>query len=86
MSLMLTAERHHGTTGPTATLICHGSHITLVNHTMPATTRVAAWISADTQEGPSIASGSHPCIPNITHLVLVEEQGSALYRTSAILQ
>ena len=35
-------------------------------HTMntPAVTMVAAWISADTGVGPSIASGSHVCKPS----------------------
>ena len=37
-------------------------------HTAPATTRVAAWMMADTEVGPSMASGSHVWIPNITSL------------------
>ena len=34
----------------------------------PAVTIVAAWISADTGVGPSIASGSHVCRPNCADL------------------
>ena len=68
-----------------STTCCHGSHTHLVNHTIPATTNVAAWIKADTHEGPSIASGSHPCIPNITHLALVGKQSNVLYHASAVL-
>ena len=31
---------------------------------MPATTMVAAWMSADTGVGPAMASGSHVCRTN----------------------
>ena len=34
----------------------------------PAVTMVAAWISADTGVGPSIASGSHTCSGNCADL------------------
>ena len=35
---------------------------------MPAATIVAAWISADTGVGPSIASGSHTCSGQLRRL------------------
>lgn len=36
---------------------------------IPQTTKVAAWIKADTGIGPSIASGSHMCNPNCVDFV-----------------
>ena len=36
---------------------------------IPHTTKVAAWINAETGIGPSIASGSHICNPNCVDLV-----------------
>ena len=54
----------------------------LVNQTIPATTSVAACMRADTHEGPSIASGSHPCMPNITHLIFMKVRDDVSYHIS----
>ena len=42
----------------------------LVTYSTPATTSVAACITADTEVGPSIASGNQLCIPITTLLIL----------------
>ena len=39
-------------------------------HSIPATTSVAACITALTAVGPSIASGNHECIPSSTLFML----------------
>ena len=54
----------------------HGSQTHLVNHTIPATTRVDEWINADTADGPSMASGNHECTPEGVCLALVVEYGA----------
>ena len=38
----------------------------LATKRVPATTRVAAWMTADTDVGPSMASGNHEWIPMVT--------------------
>jgi hypothetical protein len=43
-----------------------GEHLIIRN--IPAVTKVAAWINADTGVGPSIASGNHTCNPNCADL------------------
>ena len=52
--------------GPTQ--VGHKIRVIRSIHTTPATTNVAAWMTADTAVGPSIASGSHPWIPRRMHL------------------
>ena len=42
----------------------------------PAVTRVAAWISADTGVGPSIASGSQVCRPSCADLPIAASRKS----------
>ena len=65
----------------TVTTVCAvglASNIGDSRHTMntPAVTMVAAWISAETGVGPSIASGSQVCSPNCADLPIAPTNNS----------
>ena len=49
-------------------VMAHSNTASRAIHTTPATTNVAAWMTADTAVGPSIASGSQLCRPTVTLL------------------
>jgi hypothetical protein len=51
-------------------LCTHREHSVRDIHTTPATTNVAAWMTALTAVGPSIASGNQECKPKSTLLIL----------------
>ncbi len=61
------------------------SNIGLRRQTMntPAVTMVAAWISAETGVGPSIASGSQVCRPNCADLPIAP-MNSRMHSTSIV--
>ena len=50
---------------------------------IPAVTMVAAWISADTGVGPSMASGSQVCRPNCADLPMAPTNSSRQHTVSA---
>ena len=51
---------------------------TKLNKIIPHTTKVAAWISADTGIGPSIASGNQMCRPNCDDLLKAQKDNKTI--------